>query len=193
MRINLPTWLTLLRLLLVPIIAALLFLPAFPARNLLAAGFFGLAFLTDWLDGWLARRWNQTSHFGAFLDPVADKLIVCVVLALLIYHDPRVVVAVPAITIIGREITVSALREWMAELGQRGAVAVGTAGKYKTTIQMFAIMIMLYALPFRDGWYDLGTFLLGVAALLTLWSMVRYLQAAWPLMAADERRPEDER
>lgn len=193
MRINLPTWLTLLRLVLVPAIAVLLFLPAFPGRNLIAAGLFGLAFFTDWLDGWLARRWNQTSHFGAFLDPVADKLIVCVVLTLLIYHDPRVVVAVPAIVIIGREITVSALREWMAELGQRGVVAVGTAGKYKTTIQMFAILIMLYALPHRGAFYDVGILLLAAAALLTLWSMLRYLQAAWPLLAADRKRPGGDR
>lgn len=193
MRINLPTWLTLLRLALVPVVAVLLFLPPFPGRNLITAGLFGLAFFTDWLDGWLARRWEQTSHFGAFLDPVADKLIVCVVLALLIYHDPRVVVAVPAIVIIGREITVSALREWMAELGQRGVVAVGVAGKYKTTIQMFAILIMLYALPYRSVFYDLGILLLAAAALLTLWSMVRYLQAAWPLLAADQERVGRER
>lgn len=193
MRINLPTWLTLLRLVLVPVVAVLLFLPDFPERNLITTGLFGLAFFTDWLDGWLARRWGQTSHFGAFLDPVADKLIVCVVLALLIYHDPRIVVAVPAIVIIGREITVSALREWMAELGQRGAVAVGTAGKYKTTIQMFAILIMLYALPYRGAFYDLGILLLAAAALLTLWSMVRYLQAAWPLLVADRNQVGRER
>lgn len=182
MQLNLPTWLTLFRLILVPIVVLCLFVPFFPGRNLLAAGIFGLALITDWLDGWLARRWQQTSRFGAFLDPVADKLIVCVVLVLLVYRDPHIAVALPATVIIGREITVSALREWMADLGQRGLVAVGTAGKYKTSIQMIAILIMLYALPAQDRLYGFGVTLLAVAALLTLWSMVMYLRAAWPLL-----------
>lgn len=180
MQLNLPTWLTLFRLFLVPVVALLLFTPFFPGRNLLVTGVFGLALATDWLDGWLARRWQQTSPFGAFLDPVADKLIVCVVLVLLVYRDPHIAVALPAIVIVGREITVSALREWMAELGQRGVVAVGAAGKYKTSIQMIAILTMLYALPAQNRLYAFGVTLLWVAALLTLWSMIRYLRAAWP-------------
>lgn len=181
MQYNLPTWLTLFRLLLVPVIVLLLLLPFFPGRNLLAAGAFGLALATDWLDGWLARRWEQTSRFGAFLDPVADKLIVCTVLVLLVYRDPHVAVALPAAVIVGREIIVSALREWTAGLGQRGVVAVGAAGKYKTSIQMIAILVMLYALPAQDRLYGFGVTLLAVAALLTLWSMAVYLRAAWPL------------
>lgn len=190
MRLNLPTWLTLFRLLLVPVIILLLLMPSFDGRNLLATAAFGLALATDLLDGWLARRWDQTSHFGAFLDPVADKLIVCVVLVLLVYQDPHVSVALPAIVIIGREITVSALREWMAELGQRGVVAVGAAGKYKTSIQMIAILTMLYALPDGGGLYGFGVTLLWVAGLLTLWSMIRYLYAAWPLLTGEGARPE---
>lgn len=180
MQFNLPTCLTLFRLLLVPVVALFLFLPFFPGQNLLTTATFGLALLTDWLDGWLARRWDQTSNFGAFLDPVADKLIVCAVLVLLVYRDPHVAVALPATVIIGRELTVSALREWMAELGQRGVVAVGAAGKYKTSIQMIAILVMLYALPTQGRLYGFGVTLLAVAALLTLWSMIMYLHAAWP-------------
>lgn len=182
MRLNLPTWLTLFRLFLVPVVVLILLVPSFSGQNLFATGAFGLALATDWLDGWLARRWQQTSHFGAFLDPVADKLIVCVVLVLLVYHDPHIAVVLPAIVIVGRELTVSALREWMAELGQRGVVAVGAAGKYKTSIQMIAILTMLYALPGGGGLYGFGVTLLSVAALLTLWSMIRYLYAAWPLL-----------
>ncbi len=179
MGLNLPTWLTLLRLLMVPFVLAMLFVP-FPGNHYLASFGFGLAVATDWFDGWLARRWDQTTDFGAFLDPVADKLLVCTVLVVLVYSDPRLLVALPATVIIGREITVSALREWMAELGQRGTVAVGVAGKYKTTIQMLAMFIILYALP-PGGWlYNFGVTLLWVASVLTLWSMGIYLRAAWP-------------
>lgn len=185
MQYNLPTWLTLFRLLLVPVVVVLLLVPFFPGRNLLTAGLFGLALATDWLDGWLARRWGQTSRFGAFLDPVADKLIVCAVLVLLVYRDPHVAVALPASVIIGREIAVSALREWMAGVGQSRVVAVGAAGKYKTSIQMIAILVMLYSLPEQGRLYGFGVTLLAVAALLTLWSMVMYLRAAWPLLAKE--------
>lgn len=179
MGLNLPTWLTLFRLMMVPLVVAVLFIP-FPGNHYLATFGFGLAVATDWFDGWLARRWNQTTDFGAFLDPVADKLLVCAVLVVLVYSDARLIVAVPATVIIGREITVSALREWMAEMGQRGVVAVGVAGKYKTTIQMLAMFIMLYDLAPRLWLYNFGVTLLWVASVLTLWSMVMYLRAAWP-------------
>src|SRR5690625_2676703 len=159
-----------------------------PGFNVIAAVLFAVALATDWLDGWLARRWNQTSAFGAFLDPVADKLIVCSVLVMLVYRDPHWYVSLCATIIVGRELTVSALREWMAELGERGVVAVDKLGKYKTAIQMSAIVIMLAKLS-EQGWiYALGVLLLAAASVLTLWSMTLYLRAAWPRlsMARDE-------
>ena len=179
MRLNLPTCLTLFRLLMIPLVLSALLMP-FQGNHLVAAGGFGLAVATDWFDGWLARRWNQATDFGAFLDPVADKLLVCTVLVALVYCDPRLAVALPATVIIGREITVSALREWMAELGKRGVVAVGVAGKYKTTIQMLAMLIMLYDLVAATWLYNFGVTLLWIASVLTLWSMIMYLRAAWP-------------
>lgn len=179
MGLNLPTWLTIFRLALVPFVITVLFVP-FPGDHYFAAAAFGLAVATDWFDGWLARRWNQTTDFGAFLDPVADKLLVCVVLVGLVYSDAKFLLALPATIIIGREITVSALREWMSELGQRGMVAVGVTGKYKTAIQMLALFIMLYDLALKSWLYDVGVALLWVASLLTLWSMFVYLRAAWP-------------
>lgn len=179
MGLNLPTWLTLFRLAMVPFVITVLFIP-FPQSHYFATLGFGLAVATDWFDGWLARRWNQTTDFGAFLDPVADKLLVCTVLVALVHSDPRLFVALPATVIIGREITVSALREWMAELGKRGSVAVGVAGKYKTTIQMLAMFIILFDLMARTWLYDFGVTLLWLAAVLTLWSMGLYLRAAWP-------------
>lgn len=180
MPFNLPTWLTLFRVLMVPVVGALMCLE-FTGRDQLAAAGFGIAVLTDWFDGWLARRWQQESEFGAFLDPVADKLIVCTVLVLLVYQDPRLLMALPVVVIVGRELTVSALREWMAEKGARGLVAVGAAGKYKTSIQMIAIVILLFDLGAPRGrFYDFGLMLLCVAAALTLWSMLQYLRAAWP-------------
>lgn len=179
MKINLPTWLTLFRLVLVPFVIVLLFLP-YVQTHYVATAAFVVALATDWLDGWLARRWQQESPFGAFLDPVADKMLVCSVVVLLVYADPRIIIAVPAMIIIGREVAVSALREWMSELGERGLVAVGKMGKYKTAIQMLAIVLMLVELDSGGAIYDFGTALLIVAALLTLWSMSRYLQSAWP-------------
>jgi CDP-diacylglycerol--glycerol-3-phosphate 3-phosphatidyltransferase/cardiolipin synthase len=152
---------------------------------------FTLAALTDWLDGWLARRWEQTSPLGAFLDPVADKLMVAVALVLLVQGDPSMWLALPAAVIIGREITVSALREWMAEIGARAKVAVSMAGKLKTTAQMVAIVLLILGGPVLGlPIVELGMVLLYVAALLTLWSMVLYLRAAWPsLTAAAEAAP----
>jgi len=183
-RLNLPIWLTLFRLILIPFVVALMFVPLAGA-NVVAAILFGIALATDWLDWHLARRWNQTSAFGAFLDPVADKLIVCAVLVMLVYRDPHYYVALSATVIVGRELTVSALREWMAELGERGVVAVGSLGKYKTAIQMAAIFLMLFDLAQRSGIYMVGVVLLVIAAALTLWSMVMYLRQAWPRLSVE--------
>ena len=182
---NLPTWLTLFRLVLIPFVVGLMFVPL-PQASITAAVLFGMALATDWLDGYLARRWNQTSAFGAFLDPVADKLIVCAVLVILVYRDPHYYVALPAAVIVGRELTVSALREWMAELGDRGVVAVGSLGKYKTAIQMGAIFIMLFDLYRQGTLYRAGVVLLVISAFLTLWSMAIYLRQAWPRLTMGE-------
>lgn len=179
---NLPNCLTLIRIALIPVFVAAFYAPIWWS-HILTAGLFLLASVTDWLDGYLARRLQQTSKFGAFLDPVADKLMVAVALVLLVQNDPRVWLAIPAAIIIGREITISALREWMAELGARGRVAVSLLGKLKTTAQMIAIMFLLYAEPLAGiPIYDIGLALLMLAAALTLWSMIQYLRAALPLM-----------
>lgn len=183
---NLPIWLTLFRLILIPFVVGLMFI-RLPGVNVVAAVLFGIALATDWLDGHLARRWNQTSAFGAFLDPVADKLIVCAVLVMLVYRDPHYFVALPATIIVGRELTVSALREWMAELGQRGIVSVGALGKYKTAIQMAAIFMMLFDLYDGGSIYLIGVLLLAVAAALTMWSMIIYLRQAWPQLSIERR------
>ena len=152
-----------------------------PWAPLAAATIFALAAITDWLDGYLARRLGQTSKLGAFLDPVADKLMVAVVLVILLQADPSIWFAVPIAVIIGREITVSALREWMAELGVRGKVAVSYIGKVKTFAQMASIILLIlqHASPF-EVLRTPGYALLYVAAALTLWSMYQYLAAAWP-------------
>jgi CDP-diacylglycerol--glycerol-3-phosphate 3-phosphatidyltransferase len=183
--LNLPIWLTLFRLVLIPFVVGLMFIPV-AGYSIAAAILFGVALATDWLDGYLARRWNQTSAFGAFLDPVADKLIVCAVLVILVYRDPHYYVALPATVIVGRELTISALREWMAELGARGIVAVGALGKYKTAIQMAAIFIMLFDLADQGRLYLSGLALLIVSAVLTLWSMVDYLRQAWPRLTMEK-------
>ncbi|MDA3922276.1 MAG: CDP-diacylglycerol--glycerol-3-phosphate 3-phosphatidyltransferase [Salinisphaera sp.] len=181
---NLPIWLTLFRLILIPFVVGLMFV-RLPGFNEVAAVLFGIALATDWLDGHLARRWNQTSAFGAFLDPVADKLIVCAVLVMLVYRDPHYYVALSATVVVGRELTVSALREWMAELGERGIVAVGSLGKYKTAIQMAAIFLMLFDLYNQGTVYLVGLVLLVMAAILTLWSMIIYLRQAWPKLSIE--------
>lgn len=183
---TLPTLLTWARIVAIPLIVGVFYLPWPEAQvNLTAAILFVVVAATDWLDGWLARRLNQTSAFGAFLDPVADKLLVAVALVLLVQHDPRPWLAVAAAVIIGREIVISALREWMAELGKRTKVAVSYVGKVKTTAQMVAVILMLYRAPLASfPTYGVGTVLLYVAAFLTLWSMVVYLRSAWPLLRA---------
>ena len=144
---------------------------------------FGLAAVTDWLDGLAARKLGQTSRFGEFLDPVADKLMVAVCLVLLVQSDPQIVVALIAMIIIGREITVSALREWMAGLGEREQVKVSVAGKVKTILQMVGIAFMVYQRNlFGIEMYEVGYILLLAAAGMTMWSMIIYLRAAWPSM-----------
>ena len=182
MRFNLPNALTWFRILAIPLVVVVFWWDepwARPAAGLL----FALAGITDYFDGYLARRLGQTSSFGAFLDPVADKLIVATALVLLVQADPRVALALVATVIIGREITVSALREWMSEIGARARVAVSFFGKLKTTFQIIGIGFMLYREPmFGFGVYALGEVMLYVAAALTLWSMFEYLRAAWPLI-----------
>ena len=146
----------------------------------IAAIIFILAGITDWLDGYLARKLNQTSAFGAFLDPVADKLIVAFALVLIVYRHPSMQILIPSLIIIGREITVSALREWMAEVGNRKAVAVSYLGKVKTTVQIIAIIFLLWFYPIGSiPTFEIGKWLLIVAAVLTVISMIDYLRAAF--------------
>lgn len=181
---NLPTALTWLRIVLIPVFVGVYYLPdsllTLVAKNWIAMGIFAFAAITDWADGYLARRWGQTSAFGAFLDPVADKLIVAAALIMLVWLGRAD--AWLAIIIIGREIAVSALREWMAQLGQAKSVAVAFIGKVKTVAQLTAIIALLIYQPLIPGintvW--LGTFALWVAAILTLWSMFHYLRLAAP-------------
>jgi CDP-diacylglycerol--glycerol-3-phosphate 3-phosphatidyltransferase len=179
---NLPNLLTLARIVLIPIFVLVYIIPG-RGTYLAAAVLFGLAAFTDWLDGYLARRLNQTTHFGAFLDPVADKLIVVAALAVLIGHHATLWLTLPGLVIIGREIVISALREWMAEMNRRGVVAVTWFARVKTTIQMIAIVVLIANPPVLDRpWVMLGYALLYVAAVMTLISMVLYLHAAWPTL-----------
>ncbi|GJM09638.1 MAG: CDP-diacylglycerol--glycerol-3-phosphate 3-phosphatidyltransferase [Lysobacteraceae bacterium] len=178
--LTVPTLLTFFRILLIPVLVAVFYLD-FRGANLVAAAIFGLAAITDALDGYLARRLGQISRFGEFLDPVADKLMVAVTLVILVQRHPSIWMALPAAIIIGREITISALREWMAELGERGLVKVALLGKIKTIAQMAALILLLIG---EQLWIvpalELGQILLIVAAALTIWSMVVYLRGAWP-------------
>lgn len=184
MHLNLPTLLTWLRILTIPLVALAFYLPLEWARPL-STLFFTIAAVTDAFDGWLARRWNQTTSFGAFLDPVADKLLVAVSLVLLVEDAGSFMVTLMAVIIIGREITVSALREWMAHVGARARVAVSAIGKSKTIIQMVGIGMMLFQYPlFGLPIYELGVVLLLAASAVTLWSMIDYLRAAWPELTA---------
>ncbi|MDO9221945.1 MAG: CDP-diacylglycerol--glycerol-3-phosphate 3-phosphatidyltransferase [Thiobacillus sp.] len=181
MPLNLPNLLTWLRILLIPVMAGVFYLPqgwVTPLEaNFLAALLFGVAALTDWLDGYLARALGQTSAFGAFLDPVADKLMVAA--ALIVLVDLGRATPLIALIIIGREITISALREWMAKAGKSASVAVSFVGKLKTAAQMIAIVLLLYATPFAGLPITfIGTLLIWVAALLTLVSMAYYLMMA---------------
>ncbi len=177
---NIPNILTLSRIVMIPVFVIIFYLP-FSWHYLAACVIFVLAAITDGLDGYYARKLGQTSALGAFLDPVADKLMIAVVLVLLVEDQPSIWLALPAAVIIGREITISALREWMAELGESSKVAVSGYGKLKTICQMVALGFLIYnnAL-FGIPIYTIGMVLLYIASILTLWSMFLYLQAAWP-------------
>ena len=182
-RFNFPLFLTWTRIIAIPVFVAVLYVPedwiAEGTRNVISMWIFIAAAITDWLDGWLARRWNQTTSFGAFLDPVADKLMVAA--ALIVLTEFGRIYAIVALIIIGREIAISALREWMAQIGKSKSVAVNVAGKVKTVAQLVAIPFLLY-----DNWLfglfhtrPVGHALILFAAGVTIWSMVVYLRAAW--------------
>jgi cardiolipin synthase len=183
MPFNIPILLTWLRVAMIPMVVGVFFLPdgwlTMEESGMISSAIFVIAAITDWFDGFLARRWNEVSAFGAFLDPVADKLLVAGVLLLLLQLDRTNFVI--AFIIIGREITISALREWMAQIGASKSVAVSSIGKIKTAAQMVAIPMLLYGQPISSLdilW--LGQHLLEIAAILTIWSMLYYLQKAWP-------------
>ncbi|MGH8549145.1 MAG: CDP-diacylglycerol--glycerol-3-phosphate 3-phosphatidyltransferase [Methylococcales bacterium] len=180
MDLNLPTNLTLIRIAMIPVLVLVFYMP-WKASDAICSFIFIAAAVTDWLDGYLARRMNQVTKFGAFLDPVADKLMVAVVLVLIVQAEPSAYLAIPSAVIIGREITIASLREWMAELGLRNKVEVSWVGKVKTVAQMTAIASLL----FNGELFGLSTRIVGyvllyTAVILTLWSMVNYLRAALP-------------
>lgn len=190
MPLNVPTLLTWARIVLIPLFVGVLYLPehwlSIPEQNVVATAIFVIAAITDWLDGWLARKLNQATAFGAFLDPVADKLMVAAALVVLVQLGRADAIA--AFIIIGREITISALREWMAKIGAAKSVAVSFVGKLKTSAQMIAIPLLLF--NGRLGSFDaalVGRRLLDVAVLLTLISMVYYMRKAWPEIVARSR------
>jgi CDP-diacylglycerol--glycerol-3-phosphate 3-phosphatidyltransferase/cardiolipin synthase len=190
MPINIPNLLTWFRIWMIPVFVGLLYLPDSwldaHQKHLFSMLIFGLAAVTDWLDGYLARSLNQTSAFGAFLDPVADKLMVAA--ALIVLVELGQVAAFIAFIIIGREITISALREWMAQIGAGKSVAVSMIGKIKTAFQMLAILLLLYQEPlFGLPIHQIGTWLIYLATILTLWSMVYYLMLAMPQIARKQR------
>ena len=178
MPFTIPNLLTALRVAAIPLMVICYYLPQ-PISTVGAAVVFIVASVTDWFDGWLARRLGQTSQFGAFLDPVADKLLVSVALILLLHRMDNVFITLAAMVVIGREIVISALREWMAQLGKRASVAVNSIAKLKTGVQMTAIPILLWypSKPAGEELRLLGLFLLALAVLLTLWSMVIYFRA----------------
>lgn len=184
---TIPNLLTGLRIVLIPAIVALFYLP-YHWSDMACGLLFALAGITDTFDGYLARRLGQVSPLGAFLDPVADKLIVAVALVLIVSRDPAWYITLTAAVIIGREIAISALREWMSEIGARTKVAVSSMGRFKTIVQVTGLSMMLFR---QDLWglpiYDLGLALTVLAAVLTLWSMVAYLQAAWPDLRGSHR------
>jgi CDP-diacylglycerol--glycerol-3-phosphate 3-phosphatidyltransferase/cardiolipin synthase len=185
LKLNLPNILTLLRIAAIPIVVVCFYSPLDYARPI-AAVLFGIAAVTDMIDGWAARKFGQISRFGEFLDPVADKLMVAIVLVMLVQAQSSWFEDVIAMIIIGREITISALREWMATIGERANVKVSIAGKIKTTLQMFGIAFMVF---FNDTAtteiYTIGFVLLVLAAVMTIWSMIIYLRAAWPYIMAN--------
>jgi CDP-diacylglycerol---glycerol-3-phosphate 3-phosphatidyltransferase len=182
---NLPNYLTLIRILLIPVFVLIFYLP-FSGAHLTVSIIFAFAAITDWLDGYLARSLKSTTNLGAFLDPVADKLMVSIALVMIVGESqfkfmPAVVLTIPAAIIVGREVLVSALREWMAEIGKHTHVKVSYLGKVKTTIQMLALIVLLACGSSTSLFIIIiGYFLIYLAAILTLWSMFFYLKAAWP-------------
>jgi CDP-diacylglycerol---glycerol-3-phosphate 3-phosphatidyltransferase len=185
---NLPNTLTWLRISMIPAILALFYLLPYPWADPAACAAFALAGITDSLDGYYARKLGQTSRLGAFLDPVADKLIVAAALVLIVSKDPRWFVVIVAVVIIGREIAVSALREWMAEIGARSRIKVTVLAKYKTIMQIVGLSLLLFRQNlFGIPTYRVGLVLTAVAAVLTLWSMMQYLRVAWPELRGSAR------
>jgi CDP-diacylglycerol--glycerol-3-phosphate 3-phosphatidyltransferase len=177
---NIPNWLTVVRIITIPVLVVIYYLP-FPWAHFAAALLFVFAALTDWLDGYLARHLHQGTRFGAFLDPVADKLIVAVALVLIVAEIGSAYIAIPAAIIVGREIVISGLREWMAEIGKRTSVAVSRMAKIKTVVQMLSLIFLLWYTPQSFILIKIvGVILLYIAAVLTLWSMIMYLRTAWP-------------
>lgn len=182
MIITIPTAITLFRIGLIPLFVVVFYLP-YAWSNVVATAVFGLASLTDWIDGYLARVLKQESPFGAFLDPVADKLMVVVAIVLLVQANPSIYIALPSVIIIAREISVSALREWMAELGNRATIKVSFIGKAKTAAQLISLLLLIYQEPWAGlPIFEIGLFCYYLAALLTVFSMVLYLRAAWPVI-----------
>jgi len=185
LKLNLANMLTLFRMAAIPVVVVCFYAPIPHARPI-AAIIFGIAAVTDFIDGWVARKYNQQSRFGEFLDPVADKLMVSIVLVMLVQAQSGWFEDIIAMIIIGREITISALREWMATIGERANVKVSMLGKVKTTLQMFGIAFMVFKDEFLGiDVYAVGFVLLVAAAVLTIWSMIIYLQAAWPFIISD--------
>ena len=180
MRVSVPNILTGLRIALIPVLVAVFYLAPIEWRYIASAFVFTIASVTDWLDGYLARKWGQLTPFGAFLDPVADKLIVAVALVLLVEVHASAILAVTALVIVSREIVVSALREWMARYSEKRGVGVSILGKIKTVCQMIAIILLLALGPIKGYAVYVGYTMLYIAAALTLWSMVGYLRLAWP-------------
>ena len=186
MKLNLANLLTLFRIVAIPVVV-ICFYSQLPNARPIAAFVFGIAAVTDFIDGWVARKFNQMSRFGEFLDPVADKLMVAIVLVMLVQAESGWFEDIIAMIIIGREITISALREWMATIGERANVKVSVAGKVKPTLQMFGIAFMVYRNPmFGIDVYAVGFVLLVLAAVMTIWSMIIYLKAAWPFISSDQ-------
>lgn len=186
MKITLPTAVTLFRIALIPLFVIVFYLP-FSWANVAATSIFAIASLSDWVDGYLARSMQLESSFGAFLDPVADKLMVVVIIVLLVEAHPSIYMTLPSIVIVAREISISALREWMAQLGSSATVKVSFVGKAKTVSQMFALGFMIFSEPFMGlPTFEFGLVIYYIAATLTIASMVIYLRAAWPVISGRE-------
>ncbi len=186
--LTIPNIITLSRIVLIPVFVLAFIIPDYPYQHIVLVSIFFLASISDWIDGYLARKLKQESAFGAFLDPVADKLMVTTAMVLLVYKYHDLYIVLPALVIVGRELAISALREWMANLGAQAKVKVHFIGKLKTVSQLWAIGFLLYDQPI--GGFEptvVGYILLYIATVLTLWSMVVYLMAAWPSMMGKEK------